>query len=98
MGLKIGEVAEQAGVNLETIRYYEREELLPKPPRLRSGYRIFSETTVDRVRFIKRAQELGCSLFEIKQLLSLRIDHERDSAKMKALAQAKLADIEDKIQ
>jgi len=62
VGLKIGEVAERGGVNLQTIRYYEREGLLPEPPRLTSGYRIFPETAVRRVRFIKRAQELGFSL------------------------------------
>lgn len=96
-GLKIGEVAERGGVNLETIRYYEREGILPKPPRLPSGYRMFPESAVSRVRFIKRAQELGFSLSEIKELLSLRIDHERDSGHVKELAQAKIADIEEKI-
>jgi len=59
VGLKIGEVAERARVNLQTTRYYEREGLLPKPPRLASGYRTFPDTAADRVRFIKRAQELG---------------------------------------
>src|SRR4051812_28200253 len=97
-GLKISQVAEQRGVNLETIRYYEREGLLPKPPRLPSGYRVFPKTVVSRVHFIKRPQELGFSLSEMKELLSLRIHHERDSAHVKELAQAKIADIEEKIQ
>ena len=96
-GLKIGEVAERGGVNLQTVRYYERERLLPPPPRLASGYRLFSEQTVRRVRFIKRAQELGFTLAEIRELLSLRVDQERDSGTVRALALTKIADIEQKI-
>ena len=97
MALKISKVAERGGVNLQTIRYYEREKLLPEPPRLASGYRMFPESTVQRVRFIKRAQELGFNLAEIKELLSLRIDHADDRADVRALAEAKIADIEEKI-
>jgi MerR family mercuric resistance operon transcriptional regulator len=97
VSLKIGEVAGRGGVNLQTIRYYEREGLLPKPPRLASGYRTFPETAVRRVRFIKRAQELGFSLAEIRDLLSLR-EHAGASARdMNERARAKIADIEDKI-
>jgi len=59
MGQKIGEVAERGGVKLQTIRYYEREDLIPEPPRLASGYRVYPDHTVRRVRFIKRAQEMG---------------------------------------
>jgi DNA-binding transcriptional MerR regulator len=55
--LKIGEVAERGGVSLQAIRYYEREGLLPKPPRLASGYRLFPDTAVRRMHFIKRAQD-----------------------------------------
>jgi len=98
MALKIGEVADRGGVNLQTIRYYEREGLLPEPPRLASGYRMFPEDAVRRVRFIKRAQELGFTLKEIKELLALRqIDQERGSAEVRTLAQEKIADIEQKI-
>lgn len=97
MALKIGEVAERGGVNLQTIRYYEREGLLPEPPRLTSGYRMFPPDTVRRVRFIKRAQDLGFTLAEIKELLSLRIDSKRNSAKVRTLAEAKIADIEEKV-
>ena len=97
MALKIGEVAERGGVNLQTIRYYEREKLLPEPPRLASGYRMFPESTVRRVHFIKRAQDLGFTLAEIKELLSLRIDHTGDRGDVRALAEAKIADIEEKI-
>ena len=98
MGMKIGEVAERGGVNLQTIRYYEREKLLPEPPRLPSGYRIYPELTVRRVRFIKRAQEIGFTLAEIRELLAIRIDASRDSAEVRTLAKAKITDIEEKIQ
>ncbi len=97
MRMKIGEVADRGGVNLQTIRYYEREGLLPQPPRLPSGYRVYTQPTVRRVRFIKRAQELGFTLSEIRELLSLRLDHERDRSEVRAIAEAKVADIAEKI-
>ena len=97
MALKIGEVAERGGVNLQAIRYYERERLLPEPPRLESGYRMFPESTVRLVRFIKRAQEIGFSLGEIRELLSLRMDAQRERAEVRTLAQAKMTDIDGKI-
>lgn len=95
--IRIGELAEQGGVNLQTIRYYEREGLLPKPPRLPSGYRVFPRDAVRRVRFIKGAQELGFSLKEIKELLSIRVDPRSDCSDVQRLAKARLADIDDKI-
>ena len=98
MDLKIGEVAGRSGVNLQTIRYYEREKLLPEPPRLASGYRVYPDQTVRRVRFIKRAQEIGFTLAEIRGLLAIRIDVDRDSSEVRTLAQAKITDIEKKIQ
>src|SRR5438309_8255013 len=97
MAMKIGEVAELGGVNIQTIRYYEREKLLPEPPRLSSGYRAYPERTVQRVRFIKRAQELGFTLAEVRELLSLRVDHGRDRADVRAIAGAKIADVEQKM-
>ena len=97
MALKIGQVAERGGVNLQTIRYYEREGLLPEPPRLQSGYRVFPEDTVRRVHFIKRAQELGFTLAEIRELLALRIDGKRNRNEVRTLAEAKITDIEEKI-
>jgi MerR family copper efflux transcriptional regulator len=97
MGLKIGEVAERGGVNLQTVRYYEREGLLPEPPRLTSGYRMFPTDAVRRVRFIKRAQELGFSLAEIRELLSLRENAGAGAQQMRERAKAKIADIEEKI-
>ena len=71
--LTISRLARLGGVNLETVRYYEREGLRPRPPRTRSGYRIFPNDAARRLRFIKRAQQLGFSLTEIRELLTLRV-------------------------
>ena len=96
-GMLLSEAASASGVNVETIRYYERRGLLPRPPRTRSGYRQFSPEAVRRVRFIKRAQELGFSLREIKDLLALRLDPDTDCADVRRRAVAKSADIDRKI-
>ncbi len=97
MGLKIGDVAERGGVSLQTIRYYEREGLVPAPPRLPSGYRTFPESAIRRVRFIRRAQELGFSLAEIRDLLSLRENTTSGAKDLRERAKAKVADIDYKI-
>ena len=97
MALKIGQLAQRAAVNLQTIRYYEREGLLPEPPRLSSGYRLYPDSMVRRLRFIKRAQGIGFSLAEIRELLSLRADGRRERTEVRALTQAKIADIDGKI-
>ena len=88
-GLRVGEVAKQAGVNLQTIHYYERRGLLPKPSRTESNYRVYSEESVLRVRFIKRAQELGFTLHEIKELLSLQATPRTRCADVRNRAEAK---------
>ncbi len=93
--LTISRLARLGGVNLETVRYYEREGLIPKPPRTRAGYRVFPPDTARRLRFIKRAQELGFSLIEIRELLSLRPSSDRP--KVRARTHAKIADIDQKI-
>ena len=95
--MKIGQVAERTNVNLQTIRYYEREKLLPKPARSAAGYRSFPEDTVRRIRFIKRAQELGFTLSEIRELLALRVDRRRDRSDVRRIAFEKVADMEAKI-
>lgn len=95
--LTTGELARQGGVNLESIRFYERERLLPKPPRTASGYRMFTPNDVRRVRFIKRAQELGFSLKEVKELLALRMEPEMSCADVRKRAERKLSDIDQKI-
>lgn len=96
--LTISRLARLGGVNLETVRYYEREGLLPRAPRTRSGYRIFPKDTAQRLRFIKRAQQLGFSLDEIRDLLALRVQQGTGRDQIRARAEAKLSDIEQKIQ
>ncbi|MBI3466780.1 MAG: heavy metal-responsive transcriptional regulator [Planctomycetes bacterium] len=95
--LTIGQVARRAGVGVETVRFYEREGLLAEPPRRESGYRQYGEDIVARLQFIRRAKELGFTLNEIKELLSLRLDPSTTCAEVKDRAQAKIADIEQKI-
>ncbi|MBI1787243.1 MAG: MerR family DNA-binding protein [Acidobacteria bacterium] len=95
--LTIGEVARLSRVNLETIRYYERRGLLPDPPRAPSGYRQFAPDTVQRIHFIKHAQELGFTLNEIRDLLRLRVDPGRSCAEVRRRAEVKLAAIEQKL-
>lgn len=70
--MRIGEASKQSGCHIETIRYYERIGLLPSPPRSESGYRHYDEQHVKQLRFIHRARELGFSLEEIRELLSLK--------------------------
>lgn len=96
-GLTIGEVAERAKVHIETLRYYERRGLVARPPRSVSNYRLYPPDAVRRVRFIKRAQELGFSLKEIQELLSLRAAPEAECGEIRAHAEAKIKDIDEKI-
>jgi MerR family copper efflux transcriptional regulator len=95
--LTIGRVAQLASVGVETIRFYEREGLIAIPPRVAFSYRHYPQDTVSRLRFIKRAKALGFSLKEIKELLSLRVSPEVTCEDVRACAEAKIADIEDKI-
>jgi DNA-binding transcriptional MerR regulator len=74
--LKVGAVAKAAGVGVQTLHYYERLELLPKPKRSAANYRVYSPGTIRRVRFIKKAQAVGLTLEETKQILDLK-DHGR---------------------
>ncbi len=97
-GLTIGAVAQQAGVRIETLRYYERKGIVPRPPRTSSNYRVYPEETVRRVRFVKRAQELGFSLNEIKELLALRATRGATCEDVCRQALHKIGDIEEKIQ
>ncbi len=95
--MKIGEVAKAAGVGIDAVRFYEREGLLPAPPRRPSGYRKYSRDAVLDLRFIRRAKELGFSLREISELLSISRDTKATAADVKRLAEEKLADLADKI-
>ena len=73
VGLKIGKVARNAGLAIDTVRYYEREGLLQKPARTASGYRHYTPDAVARLRFIRQAKELGFTLAEIRELLTLKV-------------------------
>ena len=96
--LTIGQIAKQAAVGVETMRFYERKGLLEKPKRNISGYRQYSSEVVSRIRFIKRAQEVGFSLAEIKGLLLLRLDPSKKCEDVKARALVKINEIEVKIE
>jgi Hg(II)-responsive transcriptional regulator len=96
-GLKTAQLASEGGVNIETIRYYERHGLLPKPPRTHSGYRIFSDDAVRQLHFIRHAQDLGFSLKEIKELLRLRVRPGSSCSDVRRRAEAKIADVDQKI-
>lgn len=93
----IGQVARRAGVGVETVRFYERKGLLEEPARRASGYRQYSEEAVKHIRFIKRAQQLGFSLKEIAELLTLRVDGQTSCEQAKERAVVKLAAVEQKM-
>jgi len=95
--MKIGVVAQAVGVGIQTIRFYEHQGLLPEPPRRPSGYRVYSPETVQRLLFIRRAKELGFSLKEISELLSLNDSDNATAEDVKRLADRKLNDLKDKI-
>ncbi|MEX0769905.1 MAG: MerR family transcriptional regulator [Balneolaceae bacterium] len=95
---KIGKTARLAGVNKETIRYYERRNLIQEPDRMDSGYRLFSQRHVDQIRFIKRAQELGFTLSEIEDLLNLKMDEGTTCSEIKREAEQKYQDVMSKIE
>jgi len=96
-GMTIGQVAKLASVGIETVRFYEREGLIDEPPRRESGYRQYPEDVVKRLFFIKSAKELGFSLKEIADLLSLRVHPNTTCAHVRQRAEAKLEDVETKI-
>lgn len=93
----IGKLAKETNVKTETIRYYERRGLIPEPPRRESGYRQYSQDDVIRIQFIKRAKDLGFSLKEITELLSLRVDPDTTCGDVKQQAEIKIADIDDRV-
>lgn len=93
----VGMLAKESRVNLETVRYYERIGLMPRPKRRESGYRFYGEDDLARLTFIVRAKELGFTLKEIKELLVMRIDGDTKCADMKDIAERKILDIETRI-
>jgi len=96
-GLTIGKIAKGAEVKIDTVRYYERSGLIPIPGRSDSGYRLYGSDTVDRILFVKQAQELGFTLREIKELLSLKMDPACTCGSIKKRTVAKIEDIQGKI-
>lgn len=94
--MKIGEVARRSGTGIETIRFYEREGLLPPPQRRPSGYRQYDEVTVERLDYIRRAKELGFTLAEVRDLLELSSAASTCSHVCRRV-EAKIADIEGRI-
>lgn len=96
--MKIGELARRAKVPIDTVRYYERQGLIPPPVRRASGYRDYLDSDVDRLRFMRRAKGLGFTLHEIRELLSLTSLAEDDMAALHERARAKLQDVEERLQ
>ncbi len=96
--MTIGTAARKAGVGVETIRFYERRGLIEQPPRPSgNGFRVYPEQSIQRIRFIRQAQDLGFSLKEIEVLLSLRADPTTDCADVRERAQTKLEEVNNKI-
>jgi len=98
---KIGELAREAGIGVETIRFYEREGLLPEPPRRRAvhhrGYRIYGDEALRRLKFIRRAKELGFTLAEIRSLLDLRFSDQTGCLEVRVQAARHLNDVEERL-
>ena len=92
-----GQVARRTGIGVETVRYYEQRGLLDNPTRTRSGYRQYDEDAVRRLRFIRRAKQLGFSLSEVRELISLRLDPGTECADVQRRAEEKLREIADKV-
>ena len=97
IGIRTGDLAKLAEVNAQTLRYYERRGLLLKPKRTESGYRLYDEDAVRRIRFIKKAQDLGFTLAEISELLSLEVEEQTACEDIREKAQAKLTEIDGKV-
>jgi len=93
----IGELSKQAGCKIETIRYYEQQELMPPPPRTDGGHRLFNSAMVGRLQFIRRSRELGFSMHEIRQLLSIIDGKQVSCERVKTIAEEHLHDITAKI-
>jgi MerR family copper efflux transcriptional regulator len=101
MGMKaltIGKAARESGVGVETIRFYERQGLIEQPPKPHMGVRRYSDEAISRIRFIKKAQQLGFTLREIHELLALRADPDADCSQLREEAVAKLQNVRQKIE
>ena len=95
--MKIGQLAKQAQVGIDTVRYYERHGLLPEPQRQASGYRVYDAHDLERLRFIRAAKALGFRLEEIRELHRLGSANEGQRSDVRALAASRLQDVEAKL-
>lgn len=95
--MKVGEVAERAGVGVQTLHYYERLGLLPEPKRSAANYRLYSPEALRRVRFIKKAQAVGLTLDEIKQILDLKDRGRAPCRKVAQVGERRLREIDDEL-
>ncbi|MGH9770246.1 MAG: MerR family transcriptional regulator [Candidatus Acidiferrales bacterium] len=97
--LTIGRAARNAGVHVETIRFYERQGIIKQPPKPNgTGVRVYGDETIARIRFVREAQQLGFSLREIRELLALRANPAADCSNVRDKATAKLHDVQRKIE
>jgi DNA-binding transcriptional MerR regulator len=96
-GIQIGKVSEQTGLSVDAIRFYEKQRLLDRPPRTEGGFRLFNAQDIERIQFIQRAQQLGFSLPEIRELMVLRRDDGKACSHVRDLLRAKVAAVRHKI-
>ncbi|WP_190285657.1 heavy metal-responsive transcriptional regulator [Montanilutibacter psychrotolerans] len=95
--MQIGQLASRAGISIATVRYYERNNILPSPPRQETGFRAYGEEDIARLQFLQRARTLGFSLPEIRELLTLSQQEGGDSCALKSAAIERLQDVESKL-
>lgn len=95
---KIGQLAAAAGVGRDTIRYYERNGLLPAPDRTAAGYRLYGDVDLDRLNFIRSAQELGFTLEQARQLLTLTVSDTATAAAVLEITLAKINEAEGRLE
>jgi len=95
---KIGQVAIQTGLSIDTIRFYEKQGLSKRPARTDGGFRVFGPDEIEGLKFVRKAQEMGFSLGEIRELLVLKADHVPACSNVKAMLKQKLVGVEQKIQ
>jgi len=97
IAMNIGQLARQAGVPIDTVRYYERQRLIPEPARSASGYRQYAQDDVTRLNFIRRAKTLGFTLEEIGELMAITTNYSNDMKEMREKASRKLEVVEERL-
>lgn len=96
-GIQIGKVSKQTGLSIDAIRFYEKQRLLNRPPRSEGGFRLFSAEDIERIQFIRRAQQLGFSLPEIRELLVVGREDGQACSHVRELLQAKVEIVRNKV-